>query len=217
MRFLLLDEIRVSILKKDFCKLFPARWSNMVVMAENDDESLVEQFVQGDKSTFERIVQRYSADIAILANRLLGWPEDVDDIVQDVFLAALIGLEKFRFKSSLKTWLFTITINKCRSYRYKQILRFKIFSQAVAKSSFSQQRYHDKASTDIEIFQCVRKAVKNLPSKYREPVVLNYLQELPMEQICQILGISENNLYVRLHRARQLLKQHLAELMEKDL
>ena len=93
-------------------------------MAEmKEDELLIERFSRGDETAFNSIVEQYSSDIAMLANRLLGWPGEVDDVIQDIFLAAFIGLRKFRRDCSLKTWLFTITINKCRSYRYRWKLR----------------------------------------------------------------------------------------------
>ena len=68
---------------------------------------------------------------------------------------------------------------------------------------------------EAETFERVRHAVAALPAKYREAVVLRYLQELPTEEISRILGISKNALQVRLSRARERLKQDLAELMEK--
>jgi DNA-directed RNA polymerase specialized sigma24 family protein len=68
-----------------------------------EDELLVEQFSRGDEAAFNSIVKQYSSDIAILANRLLGWPGEVDDVMQDIFLAAFIGLKKFRRDCSLKT------------------------------------------------------------------------------------------------------------------
>ena len=77
-----------------------------------DDEVLVERFSRGDESAFDRIVEDYSADVTTLANRLLGWPGEVEDVIQDIFLSAFLGLKKFRCECSLKTWLFTITINK---------------------------------------------------------------------------------------------------------
>jgi DNA-directed RNA polymerase specialized sigma24 family protein len=61
-------------------------------MAESvDDGLLVGQFNRGDESAFEKIVERYSAEVAVLANRLLGWPGDVEDITQDIFLAGFSG------------------------------------------------------------------------------------------------------------------------------
>jgi RNA polymerase sigma factor (sigma-70 family) len=185
-------------------------------MAEkNDDEYLVKQFSQNDESTFERIVEQYSADIAVLANRLLGWPGDVEDVVQDIFLAVFAGLKKFRGECSLKSWLFIITINKCRTYRYKRMLRLKKFSKAADRAYRSQSRAADGHLMDNETFNRVRLAVTALPAKYREPIVLRYLQELSITESSRILGISENTLHVRLNRARGRLKRELTELIEE--
>ena len=182
-------------------------------MAEKiDDELLVEQFRRGDKSAFERIVGQYSADVAALANRLLGWPGDVEDVTQDIFLAAYLGLKKFRCECSLKSWLFTITINKCRTNRYKRWLRLRRFSKEIDKISFSLDC--EEKNMDADEFKHVRRAVAVLPAKYREPVVLRYLQEIGTDEISRILGISKNTLNVRLSRARKRLRDELAGLIE---
>jgi len=187
----------------------------MVAMAEMiDDELLVEQFSRGDESVFDRIVELYSADVAALANRLLGWPGEVEDVTQDIFLAAFLGLKKFRGDCRLKTWLFTITINKCRSYRYRRLLRLRRFSQAADKAPLPSASPAHKGPMDTETFNRVRHAVAALPAKYREPVVLRYLQELPTDEISRILGISKNALQVRLSRARERLRQNLTEMIE---
>ena len=194
------------------------RQSNISVMAETiNDELLIEQFSQSNESAFESIIELYSADVATLANRLLGWPSDVEDITQDVFLAAFLGLKKFRRDCSLKTWLFTITINKCRSYKYKLKLR-KLRIIPIPTNDVGMRLPHADAHSKLletETFERIRRAVAALPSKYRETVVLRYLQELPTEEISRILGISKNTLQVRLNRARERLKQDLVELMEK--
>jgi RNA polymerase sigma-70 factor (ECF subfamily) len=180
-------------------------------MAERiEDELLIKQF-KNDESAFDIIVEQYSNAVAELANRLLGWPGDVEDITQDIFLAAYLGLRRFRCQCSLKTWLFTITINKCRSFKYKQIFhRHRI----VNKHNEHLPPTADKKLLDDDTFEKVRHAVQSLPAKYREPVVLRYLQELQIEDISKILGISINTLHVRLNRAREQLKQDLAEIME---
>jgi RNA polymerase sigma-70 factor (ECF subfamily) len=182
-------------------------------MAEKiDEELLVEQFRRGDEFAFERIVDQYSGDVAALANRLLGWPGEVEDVTQEIFLAAFLGLKKFRCDCSLKSWLFTITINKCRTNRYKRWLRLRRFSQEVNKVSLSsacEEKY-----MDADEFRHVRRAVAALPAKYREPVVLRYLQEIGTDEISRILGISKNTLNVRLSRARKRLKEDLAKLIE---
>jgi len=180
-----------------------------------DDEHIVKQFNRGDESAFDKIVERYSSDIAALANRLLGWSGEVEDVTQDIFLAAFLGLKKFRCECSLKTWLFTITVNKCRSYRYKRMLHRRRISQAAGKALLTSAGGADKTPMDSETFNRVRRAIQALPAKYREPVVLRYLQELPTDQISRVLGISKNTLQVRLNRARAHLREELAELTKE--
>ena len=211
-----------------FCKFLPACWSNIAVMAEKAEKSLagpahndtnhellVRKFIHGDDSAFERIVQEHRADVAALANRLLGWPGDVEDVVQNIFLAAFLGLKKFRGECSLRTWLFTITINECRNYRYRQMLRLRLFVRGREKVSHSSAPSADGMATKRETFEQVRRAVKALPAKYREPVVLKYLQQLASDEIARILGISAGTLQVRLSRARKRLKVTLAEFVEE--
>jgi RNA polymerase sigma-70 factor (ECF subfamily) len=150
-----------------------------------------------------------------MANRLLGWPGDVDDVTQDVFVSAYIGLRKFRGDCSLRTWLFTITVNKCRSHRYKRTLRLSRSPKAADGHASPISRPADAPLMDDETFGRVRAAVSVLPVKCREAVVLRYLQELPSDEICRILRISPNALQVRLNRARHRLRQQLGELIEE--
>ena len=189
----------------------------MVVMAETiDDELLVGQFNRGDKSAFDRIVERYTTDVAALANRLLGWPGDVYDIAQEVFLSAFLGLKRFRCECTLKSWLFTITINKCRSHRHKRKLR-RLKAIAIPINEVGTRLpppQNGRSLLETETFTRIRKAVASLPAKYREPVVLRYLQELPTDEIARILKISRNTVHVRLSRARENLRQELTELVE---
>ncbi|UCF14069.1 MAG: RNA polymerase sigma factor [Phycisphaerales bacterium] len=185
-------------------------------MAETiDDELLVEKFIQGDESAFDRIVERYSTDVGALANRLLGWPGEVEDVSQEVFLAAYLGLKRFRGECTLKSWLFTITINKCRSHQRRQLLRLRTSSRAADKAPLPLAQTAGSNSMDTEAFNRVRSAVAALPAKYREPVVLKYIEELSTDEITRILGISQNALHVRLSRAREHLKQHFNSRMER--
>jgi len=175
-----------------------------------------------------------------LADRLLGWPGEVEDVTQEIFLAAFLGLKKFRCECSIKSWLFTITINKCHSYRHKWKLR-QVHTIPMWRGHLALvlSRRQDAGGTqgrdglatngigmrlppaeagdspmNAEDFQRVRRAVAALPAKYREPVVLRYLQELGTDEISRILGISKNTLHVRLSRARKHLREKLAEIIE---
>ncbi len=174
---------------------------------------LVERFCRGDDSAFDRIVERYAAEVAALANRLLGWPQDVDDIVQDVFVAAFTGLRKFRGDCRLRTWLFTITINKCRHHR-RRLGRLRAVPIDETAPHLCLNEHAEMVAIDTETFAQVRRAVRALPARYREVVVLRYLQELETAEICRLLRINTNTLNVRLNRARKRLKDALGELTE---
>ncbi len=178
-----------------------------------DDEFLAEIRSQDSVVALEKIVEKYSSDVAGLANRLLGWPGDVDDVVQDVFLAVFLNIKKFRQKSSLKTWLFKITINKCRSLKYKRMLRLNFYGK-IARKAASKSAAADDRPIHSETCERIRRAVADLPVRYREPVVLKYLQQSSTKEITKILGITENTLNVRLTRARKILKDKLIALME---
>ncbi len=181
-------------------------------MAEKtEDEVLSEQSSRSEKVSFESLVAQYSGEVGLLANRLLGWPGEVEDITQDVFLAAFVGLKKFRHDSDIKTWLFKITINKCRTFRYKQFLFQRRTSDKTGPGYLPAA---DRKMLDEETFKKVRKAIKALPARYREVVVLRYMEELEFEEISKIAGISINTLHVRLNRAREKLKIELKGIME---
>lgn len=189
--------------------------TEVVEKAGTEDEVLVRRILAGERGAFEKMISMYGGDISKFAQRLIGWRADVEDIVQDVFLAAYEGLGRFRFQCALKTWLFRITINKCRTYRYKQKLRLKFFSQAAdhALTGISQ---NTDGRADEEIAERVRCAVRSLPNKYREVIVLRYLEQLGADEIKDILKISQSALHTRLSRARKYLENDLAQIMEKE-
>jgi RNA polymerase sigma-70 factor (ECF subfamily) len=176
-----------------------------------DDLRLVDQFKCGDGSAFDRIVNEYAADVRVLANRLMGWDGDVEDVVQEVFLSAFTGLKKFKGRSSLRTWLYSITINKCRSHRRKKMIRLRAFPGNEVKHDLAATASDSMTAGD---FDQVRKAVRSLPFKYCEVVVLRYLQESSIEKMCEVLGLPANVIHVRLSRARAMLKQKLSNLMD---
>ncbi len=188
--------------------------AGQAVRAMPDDEFPAEIGSQDSAVALEKIIDKFSADLAGLANRLLGWPGDVDDVVQDVFLAVYLNIKKFKRQSSLKTWLFRITINKCRSLKYKRMLRLNFYGKIARKTSAKPAAAADDRPIHSETSESIRQAVADLPVKYREPVVLKYLQQLSTKDITSILGITENVLNVRLSRARKILKDKLIALME---
>ena len=163
----------------------------------------------GADDSFEDIVRLHHPAVARLAHRLLGWRDrDADeDIVQEVFLVALQRLNRFRGESSLATWLMGITLNQCRAHRRGSVMRLRFLRQ--------WWRSPDSASivADDDTNEQVRAAVAELPPRDREVIVLFYLEQMPVADIAQLLGMTNNAIDVRLHRARQRLRARLAGLM----
>jgi len=189
----------------------------MSAMAKiTEEQALVERFRRGDDSAFDRIVERHSAEVAALANRLLGWPRDVDDVVQDVFVAAFVNLKKFRGDCRLRTWLFAVTVNKCRSHRLRRRRRLQVRRVDDLEAVAGCDEAAERPAMDQETLARVRGAVQALPQRYREVIVLRYLQGLESAEVGELLRLRANAVQVRLNRARKRLRETLGNLIEEQ-
>jgi RNA polymerase sigma factor (sigma-70 family) len=167
--------------------------------------------IGAEKLSLEQVVSDHLDEITRLTYRLLGWQSDVEDVVQDVFLSAAQKLNKLRNAASIRAWLFQITINKCRTYRYRQKFHLRFLAgYRRGRDIEIVDSHHEPDNADK--YAEVRRAVKTLPAKYREAVVLKYLEQLSHPQIAGILGVKESTLNVRLLRARTMLREKLKML-----
>ena len=161
------------------------------------------------EQSFDDLVRLHQPAVARLAHRLLGWRDRdaVEDIVQEVFLVALRRLEGFRGNSSLGTWLMGITLNQCRAHRRRSMLRMRWLRRLRDAGGKASPEPGDDTT------EAVRWAVADLPPRDREVIVLFYLEQMPVAEIGRLLGARNNAIEVRLHRARQRLRERLAGLM----
>jgi RNA polymerase sigma factor (sigma-70 family) len=178
---------------------------------DTEDALLIEQYLAGDPSAFDRLVGAHQDRVARLAYRLLGWSDDVEDVVQEVFLAAMKNLRTFRGQCRLSTWLTTITVNKCRSHRRRMFLHGAMLRRLLEGPAPASGASAPNGPQEAERLAAVRQAVRQLPAKYREVVVLRYLEEMPVAEVGRALGVSEGAVSTRLNRARALLKDRLED------
>jgi len=179
-----------------------------------DEKSLAQRFAEGDAAAFEAVVAMHRPRITRLVYRLLGWPADVDDMVQEVFLAALTKCRKFRGESALATWLTVIALNKCRTHRRGLLSRWKTLRRA-SRRPVQLQSAADAVAVKDDTLAQVRAAIKKLAPRDREVIVLHYLEDRAVPEMSELLGIKTNAVEVRLHRARQRLKKLLQPLLEE--
>ena len=162
-------------------------------------------------TAFDELVAAHQPRVTRLAYRLLGWRGDVDDVVQDVFLAALKHGHRFRNEASIATWLTAITLNKCRSHQRRRQLWRRIFgrreSDPTLEPASGASAEHPVSSAETSAR--VRSAVEGLSQKDREVIVLRYFENLTAADIAAMTGQSTNAIDVRLHRARARLADAL--------
>jgi len=179
-----------------------------------DERSLAQRFAEGDAAAFEAVVAIHRPRITRLVYRLLGWPADVDDMVQEVFLAALTKCRKFRGESALGTWLTVIALNKCRTHRRGLLSRWRTLRRA-SRRPVQLQSAADAAAVKDDTLAQVREAIKKLAGRDREVIVLHYLEDRGAGEMAELLKLKTNAVEVRLHRARQRLKKLLEPLVEE--
>jgi RNA polymerase sigma-70 factor, ECF subfamily len=178
----------------------------------NSDTSHRSDTADGDG--FDRAVAKYHERIRLFVYRLLGWREEVEDVVQDIFLAALSGWSRCRDKENAELWLKRIAVNKCRSRLRREMVRQRWFGWI--RRSYNNQPHTDAANVLEKQEQAgqIRAAIQNLEPAYREVTILHYLEHMNIDEISDVLDVRRNTVEVRLHRARQQLEKKLADMME---
>lgn len=174
------------------------------------DSQWLRQCREGDPLAIERLVQTHQKDVHRLALSILDDPDEAEDAVQEVFVSALRSLDSFRGDSSLKTWLFRITINLCRSRVQRGRSRMRL--RQILESLFRADQPHPESEAiRHEADSALWRAVRALDEKHRIPVILRYYHDLPAAEIAEMLGVPVGTVHSRLNHARERLRAWLEE------
>jgi RNA polymerase sigma-70 factor (ECF subfamily) len=179
---------------------------------KDEDFILIRSFINGEESTFRTLVYKHKDKVRNLIFLTLGDTEFVDDISQDVFISVYHKLNEFRFESKFTTWLYRITVNKCRDYLRKKRVRSIFVPIKDSDSEYGTGPF----SEDVDIPQLVRSAIEKLPEKLKLPLVLRDIQGLSYKEIADQLGTEVGTIKSRIFRARESLKIIL-EPYQKEL
>jgi RNA polymerase sigma-70 factor (ECF subfamily) len=180
------------------------------ILLLDDDFSLIKRFIDGDESVFSELVKRHKEKVRNIIYLTLSNNEMVDDIAQEVFITVYRNLKNFRFESQFTTWLYRITINKCKDYLRKKNIR-KIFLPLQ-----EEEPVFENINEDSDIKQIVRDAVAALPDKLRIPIVLKDLEGFSYQEIAESMQCEIGTVKSRIFRGREALKKILKPL-EKEL
>ena len=175
------------------------------------DYRLIELCKVGDSSAIESFVQTYQHDVYRLALSILDDPSEADDTTQEALLAALRALDSFHGASSLKTWLFSITGNICRTRLQKQRRRERLQQILSGILQSSRPASVEESAIENESDEALWSAIHTMDEKHRIPIVLRYYHDLSVAEIASILQIPEGTVHSRLNTARRLLHSALKE------
>jgi RNA polymerase sigma-70 factor, ECF subfamily len=175
------------------------------------DYHLIELCRVGDSSAIENFVQTYQQDIYRLALSILDDSNEAEDATQEALLTALRALDSFRGASSLKTWLYSITVNACRN-RLQRHRRHERLTNILGEIlQIRSTPSVEESAMENESDQALWRAIHNMDPKHRIPIVLRYYHDLSVAEIADILQIPEGTVHSRLNTGRKQLHDVLKE------
>ena len=160
----------------------------------------------GDAAAFGRLVAEYKTRIHALAYRKLGNYQDAEDITQEVFLKAYLKLNTLKQREKFLSWLYAIAFNLCTDFSRSESQRldsdYLVDQDKASLESLSMCSHHE-----CEICESLHETLMASPDKYRQVLILHYLDGMNCREIAQVLGTSPHAIDMRLTRARFELRK----------
>jgi RNA polymerase sigma-70 factor (ECF subfamily) len=181
---------------------------------EYEDSYLIERCLQGDRSAFGIIVERYKRRIYSITYSMTRDHADADDLSQDTFVKAYENLRRFSLGTNFPSWLCRIAVNLCIDHlrRKKRFPEDRLDDQPETLSGQNFNPHQDLESS--ELMEKIMAAVDSLPTDQRTVVILREMQGLGLKEIAEVMKCSESTIRWRLHYARKKLRKKLQSYVE---
>jgi RNA polymerase sigma-70 factor (ECF subfamily) len=186
------------------------------------DAELVEGLRAGTDEAYDALIGRFQQPVYNLVCRLTGSREDASDIVQEVFLKIFRNIGQFRAQSSLKTWIYRITVNEAWNHR-RWFTRHQRQEIGMIEEEGGRS-YEDtlpdtgrsplELAADHEAHVLLEQALARVNPKFRAAVVLRDIEDLSYEEIASVLDVSLGTVKSRILRGREALRRNLAGSMD---
>jgi RNA polymerase sigma-70 factor, ECF subfamily len=198
-----------------------------VKLKSNDkDTELIRAINSGRQDLFYDLVKRYEKSLYNFGLRMCDNPSDAEDMVQDTFLNVFKYLEGFRYETKFRNWLYRVATSAClkkkRRSKYApdrelSLDEFLPADESAVSVDLPRWASHPLEQVlDGELGGVIRKALLELPEKYRLVVVLRDIEGFTTQETAEILSLTATNIKVRLHRARLFLREALKSYYETD-
>ena len=188
----------------------------------SDDGGLIDRLRDGDESAFAELVRRYQPALLRFAEMTVGSRSVAEEVVQDTWIGVVRGIDRFEGRSSLKTWLYRIVFNRARSAAAKEIRAGRpddtIEERFDASGAWETppEPWADRVDDQMiasDLATRVHALLPRLAPTQREVVWLRDVEGLSTDDVRGLLGVTDGNQRVLLHRGRARLRQLLAAEM----
>src|SRR6516225_8681921 len=174
-----------------------------------DDRELVRLSQNGVEAAFEELVRRHQQRVFALVAGILHRPDDVEDVAQQVFLKAYLGIKRFDQRAAFSTWLYKIAVNECWDYLRKRKVRPLVYEADLSEEQVSRldgivssSRPPEGPSARAEIREIIERMLSALSEQDRQLLVLKEIEGFSVQELAEILNLNVNTVKVRLFRAR---------------
>jgi RNA polymerase sigma-70 factor, ECF subfamily len=174
-----------------------------------EDRELVRLSQNGTESAFEELIRRHQHRVFSLVGGILRYPEDVEDVAQQVFLKAFLGIKRFDQRAAFSTWLYKIAVNECWDYLRKKKVRPLVYEADLSEEQVSRldgiaslERPPESPNERAEAREMLDRMLSTLPEQDRQLLVLKEMAGFSVQELAEILKLNVNTVKVRLFRAR---------------
>ncbi|PJF44816.1 MAG: hypothetical protein CUN55_02080 [Phototrophicales bacterium] len=179
-------------------------------------QNLIERSLKGEQQACTELYERFATDVYRLAYSVLLHRQDAEDVVQEVFVYVFRSLHKYDPKrGSFRTWLYTITISRCRNARRRKLLPQVALSELLANglepASSDEHSSPERSSMRSTARQLLKEGLQTLSPRLREAVALRYGQGLTYREMAEILGVPSKTAESRVRLAHQALRKVMDE------
>jgi RNA polymerase sigma-70 factor, ECF subfamily len=183
------------------------------------ERSLLRRLRERDERAFRELVEAHRDRVFNICYRMMGSRTDAEDVAQEVFIAVFKTIDTFREESKFSTWLYRVAVNHCKN-RIKYLARRQDRNRDELDENSGgvngattgmpvRAPQPDRALEGIQMEEVLREAVNSLDEEHRIVVVLRDVEELSIEEICEITDLPDGTVKSRLHRARLALRKKL--------
>lgn len=182
-----------------------------MINTELTDTEIIKKILQGEQALFARLVQRYQSYVFTLVLRFTSSREDAEEISQDIFVKAYRSLADFRGEAKFSTWLYTVVRTSCITFLRKKRLdttsldNERIFLQLESTDSGLKANIVEQKSRHAVL----NDAIRLLTPDDSQILTLFYKGEQSLEEIGRIMRLDPNTIKVKLHRARNRLREKM--------